>query len=322
MICKRGKHNIDFNLLGIKPEQLIILSIAGSNMYGTTTESSDIDYLGIYIPTLKQLKTTEFKHHLSLPKSSGLDLQIWSIHYFLKLAMQGETMTIDLLHAPYDCWAYYNPDAWNKLVECRKYFYTKEMKSYVGFAKSQAIKYGVKGNKLNILKKVVDFLNMHDENKKLKDVWMDLPVGDYINFHIDESPFMLYEVCGKRFHSTVKISYIKDNLKKILTEYGRRAIQAANNEGIDWKGLSHAVRACEQVYWILKFGDYRYPLVNSKFITEVKKGNLPFYMIDAVLTDWMDEIEKLIKSSKLPLNCLLDKEKLILNFIDNYAIKE
>lgn len=120
MICERseGRHNIDLDLLGIKKEQIIILSIAA-------TEASDKDYLGIYLPTEKQLKLGTWKNQIHLPKEGGIDLQMWSIHYFLKLACQGETMAIDLLHAPYSCWIYYNPDIWSSLVNQRKKFSEK-----------------------------------------------------------------------------------------------------------------------------------------------------------------------------------------------------
>jgi len=88
-------------------------------------------------------------------------------------------------------------------------------------------------------------------------------------------------------------------------KYGKRAKMAANNEGIDWKGLSHAVRACEQVHFILENGDYKYPLVNRKFITDVKLGKIDFAIVDAVLTDWMDIIDELIEKSNLPETCEL-----------------
>lgn len=301
MICERseGRHNIDLDLLGIKKEQIIILSIAGSNMYGTATEASDKDYLGIYLPTEKQLKLGTWKNQIHLPKESGVDLQMWSIHYFLKLACQGETMAIDLLHAPYSCWIYYNPDIWSSLVNQRIQFYTKEMKSYVSYARNHATKYGVKGNRLNTLETVVNFLKRLPEDVKLLEVWDALPTGQHIHF-LDTKPYRMYQVCGKMYQETVNIGYALTNLNKTLTEYGKRAKMAANNEGIDWKGLSHAIRACEQVHFILQNDDYSYPLKNRKFITNVKLGKIDFSIVDAVLTDWMDIIDDLIKKSNLP----------------------
>jgi hypothetical protein len=122
MICERseGRHdNIDFNLLEIKKEQIIILSI-----------DSNKDYLGIYLPTEKQLKLCTWRNQISLPKESGINLQIWSIHYFLKLACQGETIAIDLLHAPYPCWIYYNPDIWSDLINQRTQFEKIELSAW------------------------------------------------------------------------------------------------------------------------------------------------------------------------------------------------
>lgn len=321
IICKRGRHNIPFEKLGIKIDQLIILSIAGSRMFGTVTENSDTDYLGIYIPTMKQMKLGDFKHHIGLPKEYGIDLQIWSLHYFLTLACRGDTMALDLLHSPYTCWVYYNPDIWKRLTNIRTLFNTKEMNSYLGFARDQATRYGIKGEKLNILKTVIDFFDKKDQSEKLKNIWDELPKGNHIHF-LDTTPYKIYQVCGKKYQETVKVSYIKRNLEINLEEYGKRAILAANNQGIDWKGLSHALRACEQVQAVMETGDYKFPLRNSHFITAVKKGEIDFGMVDAVLSDWIDMVEELTQKSKLPEFTIVNREGLILDIINNFAIDE
>jgi predicted nucleotidyltransferase len=88
------------NDLGITKDQIVILSVSGSNMYGTANENSDEDYLGVFMPTKDDILMNSVKKQVHLPKESGLDLQMWSIYYFLKLALQGETMAIDLLHSP------------------------------------------------------------------------------------------------------------------------------------------------------------------------------------------------------------------------------
>jgi hypothetical protein len=299
MICERGRHNIPLDELGISKKQIVILSVAGSNMYGTATEDSDKDYLGIFMPTREDILMNRVKKQVHLPKESGLDLQMWSIHYFLKLALQGETMAIDLLHAPYECWVYYDPDLWDIFRENKHLFYTKQMKSFIGYARKQAAKYGVKGNRIESLREVINFLCGCDRERRLVEVWKSLPTPEHVHF-LPTAPVKMYQVCGKKFQETVTVQYILDRLKVELKSYGERAKKAANNEGIDWKAFSHAIRAANQVFDILTEGEYKYPLRNAKFIRMVKLGQIDYEIAEAVLTDFMDEVEKLMETSTLP----------------------
>jgi hypothetical protein len=310
----------------IKQEQILILSIAGSNMYGLATPESDKDYLGIYIPTREQLFLNNFPKQASLPKESGLDLQIWSIHYFLNLACQGETMAIDLLHSPYSCWCVYEAEIWEDLRSKKNQFYTKGMKAFVSYARKQAAKYGIKGKRIETLETVISYLNecmTLDPDGILKDHWNDLPDIDHVHFlEPDRSPFKMYQVCGKKFQETVKLTYIKEHLQKSLTEYGERAMLAKENKGVDWKAVSHAYRTAEQVYDILKFGEYKYPLKNAAFIRNIKLGKLDFTtVVQPALEEAMDDVEELIDKSDLPET--VDKkfwDYWLINLLETYIL--
>ena len=204
-----------FEKVNFNPDQLLVLSIAGSHMYGLSTDTSDIDYLGVYIPTKVQLLLNNFPHHIGLPKESGVDLQIWSLHHFMKLACQGETMAIDLIHSPDDCIMVIDDD-WLDIQNNKKRFYTKEMKSFVSYARKQAAKYGLKGDRIKELQYVREFLQIvidFDSEKKLKDVWEHLPNGEHIHFLEDEHPRM-YQVCGKKYQDTVTCSYALQGIEK------------------------------------------------------------------------------------------------------------
>lgn len=295
-----SKDEIDLNVMGLELDQLIVLSLAGSNMYGTATEHSDRDYFGIYMPTKRQLLLNDYPKQVSLPKEYGLDLQIWSIHYFIKLACQGETLSIDLLHAPKDCIVAHDSDIWYDLMGNRKRFYTKQMKAFVSYARKQAAKYGLKGKRIETLEMVIAYLKSVREDMKLQEIWLGLPKDNHIHF-LDTKPYRMYQVCGKRFQETVKISYIKEQLQKSLTEYGRRAMLAKDNQGIDWKAVSHALRSAYQVYDILRLGDYEYPLRLGAFVRNVKLGKYDFEsIVQPTMENIMDDVEKLIETSDLP----------------------
>lgn len=267
-------------------------------MYGTDTILSDRDIIGVFIPTREEILLNNVKHHIPYKKENA-DVQLWSIYFFLNGLCKGDPLAIDLLHAPVDNWLLYNYKFWIDFVRNTTDFYTKGMDKFVNFARDQATVYGIKGSRMKELETVVKFLRKLPPDDRLYDHWDDLPKGEFV-YCIPSSPIKMYEVCNRKFQETVTILYILNNLEKRLTAYGKRAIMAKNNEGVDWKALSHAIRSAEQVYWVLKYGGYRYPLKNSHFIKLVKQGKIDFNMAQAVLEDYMTEIERLKKKSTLP----------------------
>lgn len=297
---KSCRDQIDLDAMGLGLNQIVVLSEAGSSMYGTTTPASDRDYLGVYVPTERQLLLNNYPKQVSLPKDSGLDLQIWSIHYFLKLAMQGETMAIDLTHAPEHCIVAWEPEVWGFIQKNRTKFYTKSMKSFVSYARKQAAKYGIKGTRIEALETVTKYLEGVKMDIKLYEIWLGLPKGEHIHF-LDTKPYRMYQVAGKKFQETVTVGYMYAHLKKSLTQYGKRAMLARDNKGVDWKGVSHAIRSAQQVHDILVLGDYEYPLRNAEFITKVKMGQLDFEsVVQPLLEEDMKQVEELIEKSNLP----------------------
>lgn len=80
--------------------------------------------------------------------------------------------------------------------------------------------------------------------KRLKEIWEQLPDLEYTHKYIDESSGLrMYEVCGRKFQETAKIDYVLECLRKVEQGYGKRARQAEQNKNIDFKAVSHALRA-------------------------------------------------------------------------------
>jgi predicted nucleotidyltransferase len=312
------KDEINFEAMGLTLDQIIVLSVAGSHMYGTDTKNSDRDYLGVYMPTARQLLLNDYPKSLKIPKEhnpNNLDLQIWSIHYFIKLATSGETMTIDLLHAPEDCIVSCDPNIWYDLVGNRKRFYNKRMKAFVGYARNHASKYSSKGTRIEAIEKVINFLKEQDPDAKIREYWGDLPKGKHIHFLDYEKPFRMYQI---------KAPYMIEQLQKPLTEYGHRANLAKENKGIDWKAISHALRATYQLYDILKFGDYEYPLRLGSFVKGVKQGKFDFLtVVQPALDDSLNDLEELLINPECNLPDETDKEywnKWLMNLMKEYVL--
>jgi hypothetical protein len=294
---------------GLDPEQIIVLMRHGSHLYGTDGPDSDIDWKGIYMPTRRQILTNNIpKSYSSHPKKSAegikngkddVDVEIYSLHYFLELAMKGETVAIDMLHAPLP-WPVMSSPTWWNLNNQRDKFYTKNLKAFVGYARKQAAKYGIKGSRLNAAKRMMDFLKNHTHNtpgNKLKDVWNSLPEGEHIHKIDNPSGISTYQVCGKQIQETATVEYAYDIVARFHDQYGARVKLAAENKGIDWKAVSHALRAAYQVHSILEKGDITFPLEPAAFLKMVKAGDCEWRIVQDALESKMNEVEVLAEKA-------------------------
>ena len=289
----------------------------GSHLYKLNGPDSDMDYAGIYMPTLaeillnKDLRTIEHstgKNHVK-NSSSDVDTKIYSLPVFLADCLSGDTTTIDMLHC--DSPLVSSP-IWEELVSRRSEFYCQRMKSYAGYVRSQAYKYGLKGDKLKELRTVINLLKyitegqeeyrFCDDKTKIRDVWNDLPDFEYIK-RVEKDDDKFYDVLGKKYQDTNSVGYVLDKCQKKWNDYGNRAKQALANDGMDWKALSHAVRVGEQMIamYTKPERDFEYPLENSEFILKVKHGKASYKdEVAPYLDKLLDGIDDMAASSGFP----------------------
>jgi predicted nucleotidyltransferase len=116
---------------------IIFETVSGSQMYGTSTPESDIDYRGVAIPPMEVLLDP---FHGFEQKDSGFeeeDRTIYSLAKFLKLCADGNPNIIELLFSPHPCWTVCRRE-WLKLLEYRECFVSKKVKyTFTGYAFSQ-----------------------------------------------------------------------------------------------------------------------------------------------------------------------------------------
>src|SRR5690606_20490947 len=116
---------------------------------------------------------------------NDVDTEFYSLPYFIQLACEGDTSALDMLHGenliedPTGIWDY--------LVKNRKLFYTKDMKSYVGYARRQVHKYGVKGSRLGSLEAVASAVKKliaeHGSDQvRIRSVVSSLPVDENVGW--------------------------------------------------------------------------------------------------------------------------------------------
>ncbi len=311
----------------------------GSHLYGLNTENSDVDYKGVFLPTIEELvlgnAPGEYRSSTGDQNSKNgagdIDEVYFSLHKFLKMAADGETIALDMLHCNNKNMIT-GSNIWDMLVENRSAFYTKNMKAFLGYCKQQAHKYGVKGSRLAAIKDAFEYLDVklaeNDNNLCMNDPYILFGLGGLSEVHPEYIRYMpegfykndkfvpkpMFEVCGAKYDLSTKVSYVSEQLKLKYNSYGERARMAENNEGIDWKAISHAIRAGLQLKEIYQTGDLQYPLKDREFILEVKKGQLDFTtIVQPYLEHLVDEIEDMAEVSELPNK--VNRKESVENFI-------
>jgi len=300
----------------IKKLNIIALMQGGSQVYGCDTKDSDIDLKGIFLPSKEQIYLGRIPRNISLTTKKNkddkntaedIDVELFSIHEFLKLACDGQTIQMDMLHTP-DEFILQKTPIWDEIVKNRSKFYTRNLSAFVGYARRQASKYGIKGSRLNDAKKVLDFFNAvmpKAFDTKLTFFWDELPEGEHIH-RLDPNPKdtnqrRLYQVCGRCIDESARIKYAYDIVKNFYDNYGERARQAAENKGIDFKACSHAIRASIEVKQILTEGTIIFPLKEAGYLRDIKQGKLHYQKeVAPDLERRMEELELLAKESRLP----------------------
>lgn len=305
-------------------ETIIVKMIFGSHLYGTSSESSDRDFKGIFIPKKRDILLGNIPNHYSTKRKKkdgekntpdDVDEEIFSLHEFIKLSSEGQTVALDMLHAPTYMLIYKN-EVWDEITKNKDKFYTKNLHAFIAYAQRQAAKYGVKGSRLDSAKYFYDLLYSKDNNLKLKNIWDEIEVCEHIKF-VEPTPNGIRQVmvCGKIFQETSYIHYVIPIIKNFYDNYGNRAILASLNEGIDWKALSHAVRAALEVKELLTEKTITFPLKEFELVKKIKYGKLNYTTeVCPLLEKLIDECKELSEKSDLP-------EKVDRTFWDDFIIK-
>jgi len=328
-------------------EKIIFKSRTGSYLYGTNSETSDIDIKGIFLPNKEDLLLVKAPKHYVFNTSNGqkntkddIDETYYSLHYFFELLISGETNALDLF------FAYTNKDAviykdsiWDEIVNNADKLITNNINKYLGFCRAQAIKYSIKGDKLDAYIKLKDFIN-DLVNKNIKDetgAWITLGTALKLYLTFNGSIYSDYEKKGKHLGKRAKIlnnmfgdhAYIvlmnnketylmisdilfnfNDSIIEILhkvnrtiAQYGKRAENAKNANGADYKALSHAVRVLFQAEDLLINGKIIFPLSKERtdFIKSIKynKTNMTYNEIVNYIDNGIKRInEEIFPKSK------------------------
>lgn len=299
----------------------IVRMIFGSHLYGTQTPASDMDYKSIFVPAARAILLQQIKHTLSIqkrPKAEGeknfageIDEEAYALHRFLQLAAEGQTVALDVLFSS-DAVILERTPVWESLIENRARLITRKSAAFVGYCRTQANKYGIRGSRVNAAKAAMDMFAaiMEGHGLQQKVGQWDWRMKEFVAQHphsalvpmdsLGREPLMHFECCNRKVPYTVNVKDAHTIFSHIYEEYGHRARKAALNEGIDWKALSHAVRVARQAIELLDTHKIIFPLAYAPHLLDIKLGKLAYAPVAEEIEGLLEAVEQASELSTLP----------------------
>lgn len=315
----------------------------GSHLYGTETENSDLDFKAIYLPTAREICLNSYKRTISTTRSkqtferntkNDVDVEILSLDRFLELLAEGQTMALDMLFSPEFKFTPYKSDMsgliLGQIYENRGALLTRNVNAFIGYARQQASRYGIKGSRMDILKRLLELLNtlplrdrLSAHKEKFDELislstefvslegkpllqWLDVPAPDKVTM----IPHL--EVCGRKFSITQNVQLTISICQKIFDGYGQRAYKAHLSGGKDYKALSHAVRVNSEALELLETGYITFPRPDRELLRDIKQEKIPYDDIAEIIENGLVKLEEAYKVSSL-------RDKPDREWIDNFV---
>lgn len=320
--------------------QTIVRIHYGSHLYGTNHAGSDVDYKSVHIPNHGDILMQRVAASIKQPSRSkaegernnanDVDDESFALHRFFELCAKGETMALDMLFAPDRSRTFTHP-VWAEIIQNRHRLITKKSAAFVGYCRTQANKYGIKGSRVAAAKAAYEFFShmesLHSTTAKvgtfqtyLNALILDNPDHmDYVpSGPTPENPapeFTHFMCCNKQVPLSATIKLAREIFERIYKGYGDRALLAEKSEGVDWKALSHAVRVGEEALELLSTGHITLPLVNREHIKAIRLGYLSYPEVAAEIESLLVRVEEAEKTSTLP-------EKADKQWIDEFVYQQ
>ena len=306
--------------------QTIVEMRAGSHLYGTNTPASDLDLKSVYLPSARDLLLQQVKGVIvgARPKAQGernapgdVDREAYSLQRFLTLLADGQTMALDMLFAPDSAMTAPPAPLWREIQANAHRLVSRRSASFLGYCRQQASKFGARGLRVEAARAMLAALTEAEARlgatAKLESIAAELEIraaqggaGAIPHVALIDIPapggalIRHLEICGRKTPYTASIKIARESAQRLLDEYGKRSLEAARNEGVDWKSLSHAVRVGREAIELLQTGRITLPLPCAGYILRIKLGQVESEAVSDEIDRLLMEVEAAAAASTLP----------------------
>lgn len=272
---------------------ILFMTVAGSWLYGTNTEKSDLDKRGVCMEPVSAILGLSNFEQLEENKD-GNDVVTYGLRKFANLALGQNPNITEILFAPTNFQKLSNglvtpfgiSPVWLDVVDCRQAFLSRKVcDTFIGYAVSQ-------------LKRMETHYRWMSQKAPQK------PIPEDYGYEL--TPF----VSNPEYHWTdVNLKNRYDNDLKQWTQYytwleNRNKDRHGLEEkyGYDTKNAMHLVRLLQQGEELLQTGELTLPRPNAKELLEIRGGAWKYEKVLQYMEDKKSELEKLKEISVLPKN--------------------
>lgn len=305
----------------------IFKTIAGSRLYGTSNADSDTDYKAVHLPTKSDLLLGRGKDVVNTSTGSSyshngaddVDVESFRLQRFLKLASDMQTIPVEMLFVPSLTTFLSTPAEflgtnprftaagtflWNEIVSNRDKILSRNTQSFVGYCKGQAVRYSMRGKRLDTYIQVCEALSAkHGMKVKVWTITETLASINGVQIIPKEQPggavVDYLDVYGRQVPMTLTCEEALKVYQKPVDESGERARKAQQSGGMDQKALYHAVRIADEGISLFGSGVIEFPYQNVDFLLKIRAGELEIDHILDVFDEKMAILEGIGEKSPL-----------------------
>jgi hypothetical protein len=217
-----------------------------------------------------------------------------------------------------------NTSLWEEIISLKDRFISKSLYPFVGYCKSQASKYSIKGTRVKEARQAFELLKPHyarNPQINLEEIFTEyeklIPECNHITIESKTNKHGLSEdylvVCEKMLPAKASIKFAYGILDTIVSQYGQRALETEKNN-YDHKALYHAFRVAYEAHELLKTGKITFPRPEASFLLDIRRGLCQYEDLQFKLDELIKEIDQAMSESNL-------REKPDLELADQLVLK-
>lgn len=289
--------------MNIEDKNIVLKAIVGSQLYGTSTPSSDIDYSGIFIPDddyllgLLNVKEVDLsvlnKNDIGRNTSDAIDCKLYELKNYCNLALQNNPNILELLYIPDDKIVLSN-EYYKMLKDNAVSFLSKSISDrFIGYALAQKKKMLLKPENYNAIKNSLEFLNTLSKTLPIIELkYQNIP--EYIKFSethmkIGDVSLMIHLKVGK------VISILTDRVSRAT----HRAVMY-DKYGYDTKFAMHTVRLLIEGITLMKEHYIEFPLKDANDLMNIRNGMFTVEQVNNIIEDYEKQYKVVEDNSTLP----------------------
>lgn len=292
-------------------EQNRILEIVtGSYLYGTNTETSDKDFVGIFLPTeeyilgFKRIEEVDFsiidKDENGKNTANALDRKLYEFRKYISLAKDNNPNVLELIFCNKENIVFIN-DVGKELIKMRHQFLHKGLKQkFIGYAIAQRHKMVIKKDNFFDLLNSLSYLRTFNYGKTLMEIILQENVPYFIKKKLDIcNNISFIQIGDLNFNPSITVKNITNKIQERIDKVGNRE-ELLTKYGWDCKYGMNLIRLMLSGIELLKTGDLIFPLKERELLKDIRNGKWEMSKALDYSYELEKEIESLAESSRIP----------------------